>query len=188
MINIYALSDPRTHEVRYVGQTRLTVERRAARHVDVSRLGGDAYLARWLRQLDRAGYRPLVALVQAVDDVHADDAETYWISYFRASGCPLTNVSSGGSGRRAAHSEETRRKIGDGNRGKVRTAEARARLAELRRGNQNARGAVRTPEQRAHLSRVKTGTKLGPLSDEAKAKISAKAKARWELKRASAAV
>ena len=80
MTAIYVLIDPRTEEIRYVGKTSRQLE---------LRLRGHRRVFDW---------NPRIELVQEVPDDFWQEAERYWITYFRAIGCPLANVNSGGGG------------------------------------------------------------------------------------------
>jgi len=90
---IYALSDPRTEQVRYVGKT----VRLDARVKDHLRDRGTNRKARWLTALVAAGLEPLVTVLQrGTDDWQA--AECAWIAHYRAAGADLTNLTPGGDG------------------------------------------------------------------------------------------
>lgn len=104
---IYALRDPRCDEIRYVGITRQTVQKRLTAHLKDARNGAQWHCARWLKQLLGEGLRPQVEILETTS--HAD-REIFWIAHYRAQGCRLTNATSGGvSG--YCHSPEARAKI-----------------------------------------------------------------------------
>lgn len=89
---IYALCDPNTGEVRYVGKTVRAVEDRVKGHVQGSRWM-ETHCARWLRKL---GTAPDVLILEETDDL--DRAERDWIAGLRAIGYRLTNLTNGGTG------------------------------------------------------------------------------------------
>ena len=98
-VTIYALEDPDTGEVRYIGQTRCGVDKRLHQHL-VTREGNATKLA-WLEDLDARQARPAVktlAVVTAVKTlavVTADEALAAEAEHIRAHvarGCPLTNA------------------------------------------------------------------------------------------------
>lgn len=98
--SIYALSDPLTGEIRYIGQTVNSLQRRLYLHIFVSptQAPGTSYRERWVAQMLRRGTPPLISLVQTLPTEHLDDAEIYWIAYFKMIGCDLVNVHPGGNG------------------------------------------------------------------------------------------
>lgn len=54
---IYALTDPRTDEIRYVGKSHRTPHRRLRRHLAPCYLKGNTYKERWImRRRHAAGY------------------------------------------------------------------------------------------------------------------------------------
>ena len=98
MIKIYALSDPMTGEIRYIGKTKLEdVRHRRNQHVTKSK-SKRTHRDRWIFSLIEKDERPQIAVIQEVAPEYADDAERYWIAYFRSLGAPLTNHTDGGEG------------------------------------------------------------------------------------------
>lgn len=86
---IYALTDPRTHTIKYIGRTE-DLKRRFQVHL----AGGRSCRAvqRWVRELRYADLQPLLEelyVVSAGED--ADDAEYQIIRAFRRRGAPLLN-------------------------------------------------------------------------------------------------
>ena len=102
-----------------------------------------------------------------------DEREIFWIeqkdSFYNG-----YNLTGGGKSlRNRKHTEEEKRKIGDGNRGKIRSLEIRQRLSEAHKGNK--------PSPESVQKRIETCRKLGNLgggmkgkhhTEEAKRKIS----------------
>jgi hypothetical protein len=127
---IYGLVDPRTEEIRYIGKTRKSLSRRYSKHIreasDTTRSHKDA----WIRQLYYLGLQPTVRVLEEIPEGEAElnSAERSWIQTFRMAGVNLTNMTDGGDcgplpgeanpffGRH--HSEESRKKISTGRRGK----------------------------------------------------------------------
>jgi len=95
---IYALIDPRGYEIRYVGKTKQTLDRRVSSHIYFARRGGKARRFIWLRKLDRLGLAPIAVEVQKIDKSNWQACEVYWISYFKKLGCDLVNGTAGGDG------------------------------------------------------------------------------------------
>jgi hypothetical protein len=75
------------------------------------------YSSSWVYWLKTAGLRPRMCVIQQIPPNYGPSAERYWISYFRALGCPLTNLTEGGEGSSGHEvSIDTRIKIGAANR------------------------------------------------------------------------
>jgi hypothetical protein len=97
---IYALLDPDTKEVRYVGYTRRSIEDRIKYHDwDSRRPGphGKTRKAVWMRSLKRRKRAPGVAILQAGTG-NWEAAEKFWIAAFGNAGMRLLNMTVGGKG------------------------------------------------------------------------------------------
>jgi DNA-binding XRE family transcriptional regulator len=95
---IYALTDPRDNEVRYVGFTTKPLSERLRRHVNDT---GQKkwYVSNWLRQLKALNLRPTVSALEAGEGSDTwQAAEAKWIAEFRRQGARLTNATTGGEG------------------------------------------------------------------------------------------
>lgn len=108
---IYALVDPRTGDVRYVGAS-VDLKRRVREHMHRSKRL-DSHSARWIRQLLDEGFRPGVWQL-AVIEGEWQEVERRWINIFRGL-FDLTNIMDGGEGASAGvpKSPETRRKMSE---------------------------------------------------------------------------
>lgn len=93
---IYALTDPRTSEVRYVGVTTMTVGMRLTRHLGEAKRGNPGYKNNWVRQLQGEGLRPQTSILEEGDGEGWAAAEQHWIAHFRQAGARLTNIADGG--------------------------------------------------------------------------------------------
>lgn len=97
-VTIYALCDPESGMIRYIGKTRYTPERRLTYHLTRS---GKSKLpsANWLRSLKVSGLRPIIV---DLDRVGLDDdwasRERFWIATCRDAGFRLLNLTDGGEG------------------------------------------------------------------------------------------
>lgn len=142
---IYALVDPRDGAARYIGKSS-TGMRRPNLHRKPSVLARDkTHKANWIRALQREGSTYKIEVLEVVHDHELlNGAERYWIAMARKNGWPLTNHTDGGEGvvsagrrarttvvnsRRYAHSTDTKARIGAAHRGKVVSAETRAKVA-----------------------------------------------------------
>jgi hypothetical protein len=114
---IYALTDPRSGLVRYVGQSSIGMKR-PGRHRQPGYLRHDrGHKGNWIRKLNRLGLAYGVQVLELLPNAEElDAAEKHWISAFRLCGSPLVNLTDGGDGRRGyVMSQETKDKISRSN-------------------------------------------------------------------------
>ncbi len=98
MTCIYALTDPRTGETRYVGKCVTSLRRRLSGHEYKARSGRlKTPLGDWLRELQALSLRPGIVSLEETDE-RWQDAERRWIADQRAGGAPLLNIHAGGNG------------------------------------------------------------------------------------------
>lgn len=95
---IYTLSDPFTDELRYVGKTSRTPEKRFKEHMyEAKRNKKKLYSCSWIRSL--SGAPPKMEILEVLDDeTECLKTEVFWISQFRALGFKLVNICDGGHG------------------------------------------------------------------------------------------
>jgi len=160
---IYALADPKTEEIRYVGQTTRSPRTRLGEHLAVAQkplrrgAGSQRRLRAWLRSLQE---KPLLIVLEETTDL--DDAEQRWIAQLRGDGARLCNMTEGGDGFRGL-TDEGRRKQEEGRRRGVEAArdpEVRARAGRAisaahiaRRGEPRSEAQVRAA--REHSERMR---------------------------------
>lgn len=96
MIYIYALVDPVSRKIRYIGRTN-DPQRRLQQH-----LGNyhrkDSYCQRWIQSVLKQGKKPRLRIIEECDEDVWRDREQYWIAFYRAKGYLLTNITDGGDG------------------------------------------------------------------------------------------
>lgn len=110
MTYIYALIDPRTQVVRYVGKADKPHER-LKRHTGYQ-LKDDTYKSRWLRSLISEGLCPELIILDKVAKADWVAHECKWIAFYRIkSGTDLTNGTEGGDGAAGLTAEGRRKKI-----------------------------------------------------------------------------
>lgn len=108
---VYALIDPRTQEVRYVGKTTQEPARRLQLHLARARGGYRAHVCSWIKELLRLGMFPGLTVLETVQGDGSNE-ERAWITYGRKRGWRLTNHTDGGEGSAGLRaSEETRAKM-----------------------------------------------------------------------------
>ncbi len=113
MTNIYALRDPTTNKIRYVGKTKGSLNRRYNQHVQSRNLKSRTHSANWINSLMLLGLRPGIELLEKCDDNIWQEREIYWISKLLNEGEDLTNISPGGDSgcTNYKHSLEARARI-----------------------------------------------------------------------------
>lgn len=111
MITIYALVDPRTDLIRYVGKTSRPVRERFRAHINRAHQHRHIKSAAWLCDLAERGISPGLIELEFVES-NWQPAERFWIASFRALGFDLLNMTIGGAATRGCEvSEATRAKI-----------------------------------------------------------------------------
>lgn len=96
---IYALVDPRTKEVRYIGKSSSGLTR-PKNHTKLSHLQKDkTYKGNWIRQLVRLNLEPEIIILQnSHNKKDLTEIEKQYILLYRKLGAKLTNLTDGGEG------------------------------------------------------------------------------------------
>lgn len=105
---IYALKEPDTEKIRYVGVSN-NPKNRLRTHF-CSAKTGNTHRACWIRSLVRRGLKPVLEIIDEVLDSEWRQLEVAYIDYFRECGCDLVNGTSGGDGM-LNPTDETRKNI-----------------------------------------------------------------------------
>ena len=167
---IYALCDPDTNEVRYVGKADNPTERYKAHLLTVGR--PNTHRKAWVQSLIRQGKKPLLKLLEEVTGDNWRERERWWIAEMRHRGARLTNLTDGGDGVDGYHhTEETRRKLAEISRQRVMSAETRAKLSATSKLFANSKewqervrqihtGKITPAETRAKQSAARIGMKF----------------------------
>ena len=119
MVKIYTLEDPRNGQIRYVGKTKQTLQMRYYSHVSFYKLQREkSHKNSWILQLLKLGLKPIIKLVEEVNESEWQDTEMYWISQLKVWGYNLTNMTKGGESGNGGkgclgykHTEEAKRNI-----------------------------------------------------------------------------
>lgn len=95
MIFIYALVDPDSKKIRYIGKS-IRPQQRLTNQMNES---SNCHRSNWLQSLRANGKKPYQIILQELkDDADWQTCEIAWIRYGRQSGWPLTNNTDGGDG------------------------------------------------------------------------------------------
>ena len=105
---IYALRDPETKEVRYVGKADKPTFR-LDQHLNDKLLSDENAKIQWLNALKEKGLTPEVEVLETVPFDQWQERERAWIRDMREGGCNLTNTEAGGGGNRYSQYEGMRR-------------------------------------------------------------------------------
>jgi hypothetical protein len=112
---IYALCEPCSKIIRYIGLTGDSLKRRYYDHYKCS---VNTKKSSWVKSKKIIGLRPKLIIIENNLTLHeAKSKEIYYISYYKSLGLNLVNGTSGGDGL-FNPSVEVRKKIGDAHRGK----------------------------------------------------------------------
>ncbi len=92
---IYALLEPETKIVRYVGKTTREPKRRLYEHI--RNLDYNTYKTNWIKSLLKDGKEPILAVLETCDYSEWIERERFWIDYYLKNGQKsLTNLTLGG--------------------------------------------------------------------------------------------
>lgn len=141
---LYALAEPDTGEIRYIGKTEDTVKRRLSKHMAPSSLRRKCHRTDWISSLKKRGMKPaLIVLAEAELSEHLAAEEVAMIAFCRSVGFRLVNNTDGGEG--ASGFRHSAEKI----------AEMKVIQAGLRDVKSTAiRDALRDPAERARRSEL----------------------------------
>lgn len=165
---VYALTDPRSDAVRYIGKS-CTGLRRPAQHGRPAALSQDhTHKGNWIRGLVAEGLSyGIVALECSSNEEAVAGAERRWIARGRAEGWPLTNICDGGEGVCGLHqTAATRQRIREALSGMKRSPKTCEKIGAAHRG-------LPMPDHvKSALLASNLGCKRGPLSLETRARMS----------------
>lgn len=131
MTKIYALySTSNENEIRYIGKTVETLEKRLKRHL--THHIDDTYRSRWILKEIKNGNQIKIKLIAEVPDSEWEQWEIFYINKYKKDGYSLTNTAPGGkqprltkailrkiAKQRKPMSKETKLKISKANKGKI---------------------------------------------------------------------
>lgn len=173
---IYALKDPTTGLIRYIGKTVNPAKRFTAHLTEARQNKEHNYRIHWLRSLLENGLHPEFEMLAQVPDAEWKKWEVEYIAAFRLLGFDLVNGSEGGEGFGAGENHpnfgkpglrlgkipwnkglpqtsQTRAKISAAKLGKKRSLESRINQGAALKGRPSSMlGKKHSPETRAKMS------------------------------------
>jgi len=90
MQSVYALGDPRTNQIRYIGTAKDVYKRYAAHlnHPHTNKVKNA-----WMDEIKQCGMIPTLTVLESnIEDTQIDVRERFWIQHYLALKMPLTNV------------------------------------------------------------------------------------------------
>lgn len=146
---IYALCDPDTTAVRYIGATRISPRIRYSQIKYGYKRGQFQDVGAWVWALIADDKEPLIVILEegAQDGING---EKRWIAAYRASGADLFNKSAGGQGTNGVlHTEEWKRANSLIHTGMKRSEETKAKIAASKVGKPRPDLAARNKSNRS---------------------------------------
>jgi len=153
---IYALKEPETGEIRYVGKSN-DPKKRLEDHMSCQ---GNHHRACWVKNLKHRGLRPILEVIDEIPLEYWRQLEVAYISFYREQGCDLVNGTLGGDGLQDP-TPEVRKKMSESKAGKNHplygtkaSPETRKKMSEARLGEKHHfYGIKRSQEERDQQSR-----------------------------------
>lgn len=189
---IYALKEPVSEDIRYIGKTTVDVKKRLRQHCSEARLCLQGHRKNyWLRKLLDQGQEPTIEILDEVPESEWQAWEAAYIQFYLDQGADLVNGTLGGDGM-SNPSLETREKISKSqkrrfensspwNKGLPANPEHIQKMCDARRGKPVWNKGVRQSSEHVEKNRIAhTGLKA---SLETKQKIRESALKWWERKR-----
>ena len=160
-VKIYVLKHPDTLEIRYVGKTVRSLNRRLGNHIANAKGNKhNKHLSNWILSILREDKRPVIKLIEECDYSVWQEREKYWISKFPN----LINLTIGGDGCKGfIHSPETITKLRLVNLGRKHTEEFKKAMSK------RLKGVPLSKEHIAKIVKANTGRKA---SEETRKKLS----------------
>ena len=141
-VSIYRLRDPRTNVTRYIGATAQPLSIRLSEHMchgERKKLH-----APWIRDLKSVGLKPQISLIESADEESWEEAEKFWISFYRKCGIGLLNRSDGGKGNKGCvQTPEEREKKRIASTGRIKSSETRKKISLANLGKPRPDVAIR---------------------------------------------
>lgn len=113
-IKIYTLQDPITKQIRYIGKTKNTLNKRLISHIFDK---ANNHKTCWIKSLKLQNLLPIIDLLDEVEEENWEFWEIYYISLFKTWNFKLTNSTEGGAGMYKYNvTNETKKKLSISNK------------------------------------------------------------------------
>lgn len=164
---IYGLFDPITNELRYIGITFTSLEKRLKFHLNDK---AKNYRTCWIKSLKAQGLKPLIQKLvkDEVDRKEACRLEKFFIKWCKENGYRLINGTSGGDGG-YIFTDDVKKKMSASAKGKVLSDETKRKIGEASKGRKNMLGKIFSKEHKRKISETLKGRRL---TEEHRKKIS----------------
>ena len=131
-VKIYVLKHPDTLEIRYVGKTIGSLNKRLCNHIANAKGNKhNKHLSNWILNILNDKKRPIIELIEECDNSVWQEREKYWISQYSN----LINLTKGGDGCIGfTHSPETINKLKLVNLGRKHTEEFKEAMSKRLKG------------------------------------------------------
>lgn len=151
-VYIYALVDPFTYEIRYIGKSIRPKERLANQCNEKS----NTHRSHWIQGILKRGKKPLqVILEELPDETNWQEVERKWIRYGREAEWPLVNGTDGGDGL-YSFTPDVREKMAKTWRGRKHNPESIAKIGKASKGRKHSE------ESKAYMREIMTGREFTP--------------------------
>lgn len=157
---IYALSDPRDNQIRYIGKTD-NLSRRFKMHLTEKY---KSYKCNWIKSLLSINLKPNMLILESVPvDKDWESREIYWIQFYREQGCNLTNMTDGGdqgpncTGKHLIKSAQGKQNIINALIKRNKSPENRTKVSKANKGKPHRKN---TPEEIEQKRKWMTGKKI----------------------------
>lgn len=155
MTYIYSLEHPLTGEIRYIGKTRSLKQRYYSHTENYSNKRNKSHRTNWINGLKKDGLKPIIKIVDVVDDNEWKFWEIYWISQFITWGFNLVNHTYGGEGSQFGN-------ITSFKKGNIPWNNGTAKPKEIKETRGKSENSIKTQFKKNHISwnKNKKGYKL----------------------------
>lgn len=135
---IYALCNPITDEIRYIGKSNNPQKRLDFGHLKPRGKYGNKHLKNWISSLDKKGDKPKLTMIDEVFISEWEFWERHYISLYKSFGCNLLNICKGGwqppSRKGCKLNEHQKKAILKANTGIKRSKETKKKMSEWQIG------------------------------------------------------
>ncbi len=154
-VYIYTLTCPITNKIMYIGKT-INLKERLSGHFKEKK--NNKNKIEWIKNLRIKGLKPIIEILDEVDESNWQIFEKYWIYQFKNWGFNLLNICEGGEGikiRGFKHNKETKNKISISGKGRKHSDETRKLMSLGRIGIKFSDSHIENLSK-SHIGKVNT--------------------------------